>query len=83
MQSGNTKCSCFHRETDGRAKDKHYKIKDCPMRKKLRSREKCFRIQPLFDKDNILLPPLHINLELMNSFVKVMNKRVKGFEYMR
>jgi hypothetical protein len=66
-----------------RAKDKHYKIKYWPMRENSDPGEKCFRNQPLFDKDKILLPPLHISLGLMKSFVKVANKRVKSFEHMR
>jgi len=30
-----------------------------------------------------LLPPLHINLRLREIFVKVANKRGKGFEYLK
>jgi hypothetical protein len=76
MQSGYTKFCCFLCERDSRAKDKLYKIKDCLMIK-LSSRGKCVRNQPLFKKNKILLPPLHINLGLMKSFVKAMNKRGK------
>jgi len=51
--------------------------------RKLSSREECVRNQPLFKKDKILLRPLHINLGLMKSVVKAMNKRGKGFKYLR
>ena len=37
--------------------------------------DKCFKIRQLFDKDMILLQPMHINLRLRESFLKVMNQR--------
>jgi hypothetical protein len=70
-------------EWDSRAKDKHYKIKDWPIRENSFPEEKCVRNEPLVDKDNILLPPLHIKLGSIKNFVKVMNKHGKGFEYLR
>ena len=45
--------------------------------------DKCLKNQPLFDKDTIFLQPLHINLRLRESFVKGMNQRGKGFEYLK
>ena len=51
--------------------------------RKLSSREKCVRNQPLADKNKILLLPLRIKLGLMKNFVKVMNRHAKGFEYFR
>jgi len=63
----------------GIAKDK---IKDC-LTRKLNSRGKCVRNQPLFKKDKIFLPPLHINLGLIKSYFEAMNKRGKGFKYLR
>jgi hypothetical protein len=51
--------------------------------RKLSSRGKCVRNQPLFEKDKILLRPLHINLGLMKSVVSAMNKRGKGFKHFR
>ena len=83
MQSGYTKFCCFLCEWEGRAKDKHYKTKDWPMRGNSFPGEKCVRNQTLFDKDTIFLQTLHINLVLRESFVKVMNKRGKGFEYLK
>jgi len=44
--------------------------------------DKCVKYQPLFDKDMILLPPLHINLRLRESPVKVTNRRGRGFDYL-
>jgi len=37
----------------------------------------------LFDKDKILVPPLHIKLGLMKICIKAVNKHGKGFEYLR
>jgi hypothetical protein len=34
-------------------------------------------------KVRFFLPPLHINLGLMKSFIKALNKRVKGFKHLR
>jgi len=45
--------------------------------------EKWVRNWPLFDKDKVLLPPLHIKLGLMKNFIKAVNKHGKGFEYLR
>jgi hypothetical protein len=78
MQSGYTKFCSFLCELDSRAKDKHYKIKDWPMRGNSVPEKKCVRNQPLVDKDKILLPPLHIKLGFTKNFVKAMNKHGKG-----
>jgi len=45
--------------------------------------EKWVRNRPLFDKNKILLPPLHIKLGLMKNFIKAVNKRCTGFEFLR
>jgi hypothetical protein len=52
-------------------KDRHYKIKDGHMPENPFPGEKCFRNRPIFDKDKILLPPLHIKLGLMKSSLKL------------
>jgi hypothetical protein len=80
MHSGHTKFCCFLCEWEGRAKDKHYKIKDIPMREKSVPGEKCVRNQPLVDKDKIHLPPLHIKSRLMKNFFKATNKHGTGFQ---
>ena len=45
--------------------------------------EKWVRNRPLFDRDKIVLPLLHIKLGLMKNFIKTVNKHGKGFEYLR
>jgi len=41
------------------------------------------RNRPLFDNEKILLPPPNSKMGLMKNYVKVTNKQVKGFEYLR
>jgi CRISPR/Cas system-associated endonuclease/helicase Cas3 len=70
-------------EWDSRAKDKHIKIKDWPMREISVPGEKWVRNQPLFGKDKISLPLLHIKLRLRKQLIKAMHKHGKGFAYLR
>jgi hypothetical protein len=83
MQSGYTMYCCFFCDWDSRAKDKHKKIKDWPMREISVPGEKCVRNQPLVGKDKISLPPLNVKLGLMKQLIKAMHKHGKGFEYLR
>jgi hypothetical protein len=76
-------CFFFFCELDSRAKVKHYKMQDWSMRENSVPGEMCVRNRPLFDKEKILLPPPYSKLGLMKNFVKVTNKHVKGFEYLR
>jgi hypothetical protein len=46
-------------------------------------REKWVTNPTLFDKDKILLLPLHIKLGLKKNFIKAVNRHGKGFEYLR
>jgi hypothetical protein len=82
IQSGYIMFCCFLRELDSRAKDKHNKIKDWPMRETSVPRDKFVRHQLLVDEDKNLLPPLHIKCGLIKNF-KVMNKYGKGFAHLR
>lgn len=38
---------------------------------------------PLVDPNDIILPPLHIELGLMKNFVKALDKNGAGFQYLR
>jgi len=64
-------------------KNRHYKIKEWHMPENWVPGEKCVRNRPIVNKNNILLPPLHIKLGLVKNFVKPMNKQGKGFEFLR
>jgi hypothetical protein len=68
---------------DGRGKKNHYVNKLWPKRTSLTPKEKNVFNPPLVHPEKIYLPPLHINLGLMNNFVKGMDKTGHGFEYIR
>lgn len=83
LQGGYTKFCCFLCEWDSRARDKHYKIKTWPLRKKLTPGLKNVSQKPLVPSEKIFLPPLHIKLGLMKNFVKAINKDGAGFQYLK
>ena len=62
MQSGYANDCCFLCEWDSRAINKHYKIKDFPMRENSFLRERFVRNQLLVDNDNFFLMSLHSKL---------------------
>jgi len=79
-QSVYTKIRCFLCELESRAKDKHYKIKDWPIRDNSASGGKSVINRLLVNRDKIF-PPLHIKLRLKNHSFLAMNKYGKCFEY--
>lgn len=83
LQLGYTKYCCFLCEWDSRARDSHYVRKHWPPRKDLVPGQKNVAHEPLVDKKNIYLPPLHIKLGLMRNYVKAMNKQSEAFTYLR
>jgi hypothetical protein len=83
IQSDYTMFCCFLCALGSRAKDKHKKIKDWPMRENSVLGDTFVRHQLLVDEDKNLLPPLHIKFGLMKNFVKAMDKHGKDFEYLR
>jgi len=83
MQFGYTKYCCFLCEWDSRDKKNHDVHKLCPKRTSLTPGEKNVVIPPLVLPENIFLPPLHIQLGLVENFVKGMNKTSRGFKYLK
>ena len=83
MQLSYTKYCCFLCEWDSGDKKNHYVNKLWPKRTSLTLGEKNVVNPPLVLSEKIFLPPLHIKLDLMKSFVKVMDKTGRGFEYLR
>ena len=81
QQSGYTKYPCILCYWDRRAKQKHcYTAKQkrwCsvswPERESLNCGDRNVIIDSLVDRNNILLPPLHIKLGMMKQFVKALN----------
>ena len=78
MQSGFTKLCCFLREWDSPSKQKHYEVRQWPLRDAFIPGERSVKHKPLVKKENILLPSLHSELSLLKNFVKAL-KMVKVF----
>ena len=83
MLVGYTKYCCFLCEWDSRDKKNPYVNKLWPKRTSLTPREKNVVSHPLVLPEKNVLPPLHTKLGLMKNFVKGMDKRGRGFEYLR
>ena len=65
QQAGYVKYPCFLCLWDSRADDQHWQRKDWPVLEELVVGENNVINEPLVDLDSILLPSLHIKLDLM------------------
>ena len=83
LQLGHTKFPCFLREWDSRDKAHQYVKRIWPARKILEPGHKNIKHHSLAESSRILLPPLHIKLDLMKSFVKAMDRNGTAFLYLR
>lgn len=73
---------CFLCLWDSRADALHYQHKDWPGRGELVPGEYSVKQPPLVDHSRILLPPLHIQLGLMKSFVKALDQEGQAYKYL-
>ena len=80
QQEGHTKYMflCFW---DSRANEEHWVRKEWPPRNTIKPGEKNIVNNPLVDRKNIILPPLHIKLGLMKQFVKGLDRFGDYFGY--
>ena len=69
QQGGQNKYSCFLCYCDSRANEEHWVRKEWPPRSTIKPGEKNIVNNPLVDRKNIILPPLHIKLGLMKQFL--------------
>lgn len=83
LQQGFTKYPCFLCLWDSRARTEHFKKKDWPKREKWEIGSKNIIHESLVDRENILLPPLHIKLGLIKQYVKALDKNGKCFQYLQ
>jgi len=83
MQLGYTKYCYFLCEWDSRDKKNHYVNELWSKRTSLTPEEKNVVSPPLLLPEKIYLPPLHIKLDLMKNFVKVMDKTGGELQYVR
>ena len=82
LQSGYTKFCCFLCLWDSRSRDEHYSRKDWPLRDFHNPGTNNISNVPLVDKENVLLPPLHIKLGLMKQLVKALGRETDAFKYL-
>ncbi|GBN78620.1 hypothetical protein AVEN_156558-1 [Araneus ventricosus] len=82
LQAGYTKFCCFLCQWNSRVRKKHYIKKVWPKRQLLITGVKNVENKPLVASVKIILPTLHIKLGLMKNFVKAMDCRGSGFQYL-
>ena len=70
LKQGFTKYWCFICEWEGRARSRHYSIKDWPARKSLEPSLMNVEKHPLVELSKILLPSKYLKLGLMKKFCK-------------
>ena len=81
QQSRYTKHPCFLCMWDSRDKANHWVKKDWEPRITLRAGDKNIINEPFVPRDRIILPPLHIELELIKQLVKALDKDGECFKY--
>ena len=81
QQGGDIKYPCFLCYWDSRANEEHWVRKEWPPRNTIKPGEKNIVNNPLVDRKNIILPPLHIKLGLMKQFVKALDRSIDCFGY--
>ena len=81
QQGGHTKYPCFLCYWDSRANEEHWVRKECPPRNTIKPGENNIGNNPLVDRKNIILSPLHIKLGLMKQFVKALDRSGDCFGY--
>ena len=82
LQSGYSKFSCFLCLLDSRAYSEHYVRKEWPTRNQFTPGRHSVKAVPLVDAQKVLLPPLHIKLGLMKTFVKNLDRNGAAFQYL-
>ena len=83
LQGGYTKYPCFLRLWDSWGDDQHYIRQEYPPRQALEPGSHNVQARPLVEPNKILLPPLHIKLELMKNFVKAMDREGREFTFLQ
>ena len=81
QQGGHTKYPCFLCYWDSGVNEEHWVRKEWPSRNTMKPGEKNIINDPLVDRKNIILPPLHIKLGLMKQFVKALDRSGDCFGY--
>lgn len=82
MQGGYTKYCCFLCLWDSRARNHHYDRETWPKRTHHDVGEANIKYASLVEKNNIILPPLHIKLGVMKNFVKSLCPEGEAMAYL-
>jgi hypothetical protein len=82
LQSGYTKYCCFLCLWDSRNRTEHYIRKDWPPRQVAIPGASNVANFPLVERQNVILPPLHIKLGLIKQLVKALDKESAAFKYL-
>ena len=83
MQAGYTKYPCFLCLWDSRADDRHFNQCEWPLQEHMNIGQHNAMMEPLVQRCNILLPPLHIKLGLMKNYIKALVKEGGAFQFLR
>ena len=81
QQGGHNKYPCFLCYWDSRVNEEHWVRKEWPPRNTIKPGEKNIANNPLVDRKNIILPPLHIKLGLIKKFIKALDHSGDCFGY--
>jgi hypothetical protein len=82
LQQGFRTCCCFICERDSRAGSLHYSKNNWPIRKSLEPGIMNVENQPLVEPSKIILPSMHLKIDLMKNIVKAMNQEETAFTYL-
>lgn len=83
MQGGYVKFGCFLCKWDSRWKGNQYSKRDWEMRTHGRVGEHNILKSPLVPTEKILIPPLHIKLGIVKSFVKALATNEQAFQHLK
>ena len=83
QQSRFTKNPCFMYEWDSRNRSNLWIKRDWLLREFLPPGYRDILHPALVDRCNVILPPLHIKLDLINQFVKALHKEGACFKYIQ
>ena len=83
LQGEYTKYPCFLLLWDSLADDQYYVRQEWPLGQELKPGSHRVQSHPLDEPNKILLPPLHIKLEVMKNFVKAMDREGSGFAFLQ
>ena len=83
LQGGFTKFPCYLCHWDSRDTTAHYHRQIWRKRTEYSVGYSNFKLDPLIDLIQVLLPPLHINLGLIRQFVEALDKNSDAFKHLQ